>query len=331
MIEGRYFDGGSARSVPVQVSRQGDVLLVDGDGVSLQVPVHKARLDDRLGSVRRALRLAGGGQVQFADAPALDGLVPPSRGARLVAALERHWGAALASVLVVALGAVAFFQLGLPLLAERLAQRVPPAFERETGEQVLALLDAMYVEPTALDAARRAELRAGFAQLAGGLQRAGDYRLHFRSMGMPNAFALPGGAVVLTDELVELAGSDAEILAVLAHELGHQEHRHGLRMVLQDSAMLLVFASVTGDVSSLGAFTSGLPTLLLRSGYSRGFEREADAFAFALLRERGHSPQAFADIMRRFRDLSPDLGEALGYLSTHPATAERIAAAEAAK
>jgi Zn-dependent protease with chaperone function len=184
-----------------------------------------------------------------------------------------------------------------------------------------------------LPAERRRELDVQFRALVAGLPREFDYQLAFRhapKLG-PNAFALPDGRLVVTDQLVELAASDAEVLAVLAHEAGHHEHRHGMRQALEGSAVVLVAGFLFGDLSGTGSLSVSVPVLLLESGFSRDHEREADAFAFALLRRHGRSPADFATIMRRLSDYhgERDFGP-VSYLSTHPPSRARIEAAAGA-
>ena len=139
----------------------------------------------------------------------------------------------------------------------------------------------------------------------------------------------------MTDELVELL-DDEQILAVLAHETGHQQGRHVMRSVLQDSAVILIAAFFSGDVSSASAVVVAIPTFLMRSHYSRGFESEADEFAFAALEKAQISPRRFAEAMEKLEQ-QHELEQADGasrkddepadYLSTHPATNLRIARA----
>ena len=86
-----------------------------------------------------------------------------------------------------------------------------------------------------------------------------------------------------------------------------------------------------GDLSGTASLSVSVPVLLLESGFSRSHEREADAFAFDLLRRTGRSPGDFATIMRRLAEHHGDAGDGpVSYLSTHPPSEERIRAAEAA-
>ncbi|MBI5110091.1 MAG: M48 family metallopeptidase, partial [Rhodocyclales bacterium] len=117
--------------------------------------------------------------------------------------------------------------------------------------------------------------------------------------------------------------------AVLAHEIGHLEQRHGLRRVLQDSATALVVIAVTGDIGSLVSLTAALPALVLQSKYSRDFETEADDFARAYLARRGIPVDALTAILLRMEQKAGRSNSAPDYLSSHPATRERVERARA--
>ena len=100
-----------------------------------------------------------------------------------------------------------------------------------------------------------------------------------------NAFALPGGTVVMTDAIVQAAAdkgiSDDALVGVLAHEIGHVVHRHGMRMVVEQGVLNMGLGLALGDVS--GVVSTGA-TLLTSRAYSRSHEREADCYAIALMR-----------------------------------------------
>ena len=126
---------------------------------------------------------------------------------------------------------------------------------------------------------------------------------------------------MLTDELVKLARHDDELIAVAAHELGHIRHRHGLRQVMAGAGVMFLAQILIGEMGQIGDLASGLPALLLQTGYTRAMEREADADALALMRSACLPPRRFADILSR---LDAGEGAAATLFSTHPATRERI-------
>ncbi|MBW8368308.1 MAG: M48 family metallopeptidase [Arenimonas sp.] len=310
------------------------MLRVESEGMALEFASAEVTLSPRLGSMPRTLTLPGEGHLELADSPLLDQWVPTS--SRIEAAahwLEQRRSAAIGAGVATVLGVVFFFQVALPWMANELAPVIPSAMERTITRQAMALIDRVHTQPSKLPEARRAELQQQFTALVAGLPREADFRLEFRSAPKlgPNAFALPDGLVVVTDELVGLVESDRELVAVLAHEAGHHEQRHGMRQALQSSAVVVVAGFLFGDLSGTGSLSVSIPVLLLESGFSRKHEREADEFAFDLLRKRGRSPADFATAMSRLsrHHGEQDLG-AVSYLSTHPASAQRIEAANRA-
>jgi predicted Zn-dependent protease len=144
----------------------------------------------------------------------------------------------------------------------------------------------------------------------------------------PNAFALPGGSVLVLDEIVELSDDDDEIIGVLAHEMGHVTERHAVRQMLQGSAVTLAMLWYVGDVSNLLATA---PSTLLETRYSRDFERRADAFAMRMLTLNGIPSTRLADMLGLLEQAHKQRSAAEktdwpDYLSTHPNTQERIGA-----
>ena len=226
---------------------------------------------------------------------------------------------------------VAAYIYGIPMLARAVAARLPAAVTDTLSSQTLAALDRDVFEPSARPRERQQAIDEAFRRLKMPSGRAtASYRLEFRKSDAvgANAMALPSGTIVVTDGLVTLARDDREILGVLAHEAGHVDHLHGIRGILQNSLMGLLVAWVVGDISSIVA---AAPTVLLEANYSRDLEREADAFAIAVLTANGIPRRHLADILRRMESASGESGmtSALRYLSTHPATSERITQLEA--
>ena len=315
----------------------GDCLLIEGEGdVSAEWPLGDIATSPRLGNTPRVLRRAGHGQVECADSPLLESWLPTRATSRVEAFadwLERRRIAIATAAVVTVLATLAFVHFGVPWIAQKAAERMPAAVERHFSNEVVALLERVHFHKTGISAARRQALQQAFANLVRDEPRASDMRVAFvdaPAIG-PNAFALPDGRIYVTDELVELAGSDAELVTVLAHEAGHHVHRHGMRQAIESSSVFLAAGMLFGDMSGSSLAVS-IPAVLLSNGFSRDHEREADAYAVGLLRRHGRSPTAFAAMLRRLSDRTPKGLEAgaAGYLSTHPPTPERIAAAERA-
>lgn len=330
------YDGQSSRMRAARLDcADGFLQLAFEDGQLQQWPLEAVRIRPRLGNTPRLLQLPDGGRVEVADSPELERWFPDGGGRIEGWAdwLERRRSAILGSALLVLAATVLFLRNCMPWLAREAAERMPPVVERHVSEQVIALLDRLHFEPSQVPAARRATLEQRFLQLVRGEPRSAQMRIVFVDAVRigANAFALPDGRIFVTDQLLELAGSDDEVLAVLAHEAGHHVHRHGMRSALEQSSVFVTAGLLFGDASGSSLAVS-IPVTLLGSGFSRGHEREADAYAFDLLRRHGQSPKAFASMMRRLSAQVPEALEKgpIGYLSTHPPSPERIAAAEQA-
>ncbi len=231
----------------------------------------------------------------------------------------------------IALAILLVFWLGLPWLARLAAEHIPTAWEKSLSSGTLSTLAADGFKPTSVSADEQKRYRTLFDAVAEGSSYSNPIILEFRSWTDPNAFAIPGGVVVVTDQMLALMNTDDEFSAVMAHEIGHLEERHGIRSVLQQGGAWLVVSLLVGDTSGLSYIATALPATLVDSAYSRGFEREADVYAFARLRKMLISPRAFAALMRKMQAQAESGGSgALKYFSSHPPTDERIEAAESA-
>ena len=336
-MDGQWSDGRSSRVRQVRLARVGGVLRIEtGADGSPEWPLADIRISPRLGRTPRTLTLPDGGRIEVADGPLLDDWFPrpPSRVEAIADWLERRkYAIAVAAVMTVAV-ILGFWRFGLPWVAQRIADHIPPAVERNASDQVVKVLERFHLNPSRLPAARQQALQTKFRALIANEPRAGDMRLNLvDAPGIgPNAFALPDGRIYMTDQLAALAKSDDELLAVLAHEAGHHVHRHGMRGAIESSSVFVLAGLMLGDASGSSLAVS-LPATLLSNGFSREHEREADRYAFALLKRHGRSPHDFATMMTRLMEAHGMDGEddsIIGYMSTHPPSRERVQAAEAA-
>lgn len=328
------FDGQNAARWPVRVSASGDDLLVEGEFDALRIPRAAIVPDAPVPGVPRVLRLRGGGAIETRDHAAVESLWPAQSAlARFAFRMESSWRAAAGAVVLIAAAVTFIIVVLLPGAADEVADRISMDAERSLGKYAFGSLEESFLKPTALPEAQRDELTQKFASFVADDPDGRNYQLVFRSAPGPNAFALPGGIVVVTDDMVKLAKSDSELLAVLAHEIGHVRGRHALRLLLRQSGVFVLVTALAGDAVGMTILAAALPTILLESSYSRQFEQDADDEAFAHLKRHGYSPQAFADLMRRLQAAEKsrtDDERFFRYLSSHPVTAERIERAEAA-
>ncbi len=363
LLPALHFDGRSAQGRPVWLQLQADELVAlarpDADAQPVpptppdiagqtgpnppshsgparqRWPAAALHWPERTRHGRRVIHLHQGGSLVCEDNAAFDAWRAAAgyREPWLLRA-QQHWRATALATLVLVLALAGGYRWGVPLAAQAVLLAVPAQADERVGELGLEELRRRgLLQPSELPPARQQALQHAFATLlAADHDTAAPpvYTLHFHAsedLG-PNALALPGGHIVVTDALVGLlAGHDTTLLGVMAHELGHVRARHGMRALVQLSLLTVASQLLLGDVSSLLA---GVPALLGQLGYSRQFEREADAEALRLLRAAGHDPAVMVLLFEKLQ--AQDAGRRSGMagglgiaLASHPADAERVA------
>jgi predicted Zn-dependent protease len=150
-----------------------------------------------------------------------------------------------------------------------------------------------------------------------------------------NAFAMPGGNVVLHTGLLLAADTPEEVAGVLAHEIAHVTRRHSIRNIVSSVGLSLVIQTVVGDASGLIGVLTANSEFLLDRKFSRDFEREADEVGWDYLITSDIEPSGMVRFFERVREedqktVSSETAQgALAVVSTHPATKDRIDAVEA--
>jgi len=360
LIKGNFFDGStsSRRSAALSVNdagqvcvhsleNQADSALYSGDFSQLDV-------SPRLGNTSRYLSFESGENFETNDNDGVDQLLIQHRRnpvSRFIHGLESHLVIALVFAVLVLGFMWGGMKYGIPSVAHIIAERLPAETNQYLGKEAIVILDKVAFQPSELSSTRQQELTRLFQAYTSDYR---EYQVTFKfrkgeEVGA-NAFALPDGTIVFTDELVNLAENDHELVAILGHEIGHVVHRHILRRIIQNSTITILMVLITGDISSASSIVLALPSLLLDLSYSREFEIEADDFAFDFLVNNNLEPDHFAQIMQRLENYnierlnnsdanaemsqkkeSQDVNDEDGllehispYVSTHPDTENRI-------
>jgi Zn-dependent protease with chaperone function len=359
-MRGVYYDSKSSyrRECALHLN---DNRQLELDGVDVNaVPLDSVSISPRIGDSTRFITFPNDAVFETPDNDGVDALLAETETD--VRWLYIHyWERNKKLILLSVMSLVSFTYLlvifGIPLMSRSLAHALPASVSVKLAGEVLQTLDDRVFSPTQLSEQRQQQLREQFNSLNGGLNEF-QFKIHFRKGNAigANAFALPDGAVVMTDELVALADNDLELESVMLHEIGHVVHRHALRLLIENSSAALVLIWLTGDIEASSSWFAALPTILLQSGYSRDVEREADSYALERMLASGISPQYFADMMKKLNpdatsdnvaqekaaqekdnqepstaevenDSDQSQGDShhwLDYISSHPATASRI-------
>jgi predicted Zn-dependent protease len=316
---------------PCQLSFAGSVLVVAGTEV-VEVPVESlivttGGFDDDTMLLNWA-QAGGAFSAVIVDPAAQQALVQAApadiaplllRGHRKLRYHQRKWNAVLWTLGIVGLAIIAGWWQSEAITAW-IAQQVPVAREERLGEMLLTQLQAeggLRDEGAAVDA-----VKAIGTRLTEGSRY--SYQWFVKDDPEVNAFAGPGGVVVVYSGLIAKTDSAEELAGVLAHEIQHVEGRHTLQAMVHSAGWAAILAVTLGDLSAI----SGV--LIHQVGnlrHSRKLEREADIGGVKALARAGISPTAMTQFFGKLAAEQKKAGSDVGFelLSTHPATEDRVA------
>ncbi len=330
-FNGTYFDGKSSLPRQVSIFFDGIFLVIEGPDVPVnKIPLKDCIINPPLGKIRRSIRFPNGAVCETDDETSLRRLeeyTGINRSWRFIHFLESRWKIVALCSICLLLSVAGFTRYGIPFLAGQAASRIPPEMMRSVSAKTLQFLDKQFLGPSQLTQEKRLELNLLFQQTARELDPNVSYTIEFRKgkrIGA-NALALPSGIIIATDELLALSQNNQEIIGVLAHEIAHVKNHHAMRHLLQSTGVFLLVSVLVGDVASITSVAATLPTLLVESGYSREFEREADKVAGLYLIRKGWGTKPYEEMLAKLVKSHYNLPE-LGLLSTHPETEKRIKA-----
>lgn len=319
-----FYDGGSSRKRQVTLAL-GDVLEIVEQG---QSPV---RWD--YGDIRQAdappgvLRLVCISAAPLARLEVRDAALAARLISRCTRLGEHRTGRRGVAIIVgwslaAALSIVGVVLFGVPLAADRLAPLVPEPIERRIGDAAELQIGSIFGRRVCANPAGQ----AAFTKLLTRLRETAGLDANVKSTvlqsELPNAFALPGGKVLVLSKLLDRAESVDEVAGVLAHELGHLRHHDSMRGLIYNGGTSflvgLLFGDVTGSSAVLFASRS-----VIQASYSRDAETAADTFSIDTMHALGRSPKPAAELM--FRITGKEGGKSLGLLASHPLTEDRLA------
>lgn len=332
-IPGFFFDGQSSKrhTAHLVTQGQGDYAVHYDDQIK-RYDAAELQINPRLGNSARLISLPAGAQFETDQQEAVDLLrrrMPRQpHSLSWLHGLESRWQWVLGSVIVLFFAVYLGVQHGIPWTAKRIVSLLPDATGRVIGEESMRFLDNAGLDASGLSPARQQALQDHFAPMLAAHPKL-TLTVHFRDApGIgANAFALPSGDMVFTDQMIEMAQNDDELSSILAHEIGHVYHQHSLRRIVQSSMVYWGVMTLTGDLSGASDTLAAAPAYLFDLSYSREMETEADEFALMTLKQQGIAPIHFANIMQRIDAKtrhSQRAGRLLSLLSTHPDTPERI-------
>lgn len=341
-ITANFADGRTAKLREVELDFAQDALEIRQTGQTLERWPYReiVLVEERFGGA--PLRLRHGdraGRLTIAHAGLIRALVEraPHLSGRL-----RHtfslggftkWGIAVGATAL----AVYLLIAEMPAIAARV---VPLKWEEALGEAVVKQVTFIFARKskTCEAAPGKAALERLRARLTAKLKTRYRFKLRVIDHAMVNAFAAPGGYVIVMRGLIDKAESGDEVAGVLAHEIGHVIERHSTEALFRSLGFNLIVATLVGNTTSMGSAVAEIGTGLASLSYGRAAEREADAVGVKLLNGADINGTGLAGFFARLtagRDKGKKSsakkrkatsgvdGGIWGYLSTHPPSAER--------
>ena len=327
-IAGRYSTGKYSDTTDAILRLENNKLVVSDEKANelYRANFNDTKISARLGTIPRRFVFPDHSNFETDENELVDKLIR-SRGKShgLIHKLEGKLHFILFALFLTVATSWTIVFVGLPFLAKTVADRLPNDLLNEASESTLDALDYLALQPSELSRQRQIEIRSMIKETLPQNSKY-SFQILFRkgkSLGA-NAFALPNGSIVFTDELIELLKKEEEIFAVFAHELGHVVKRHSLRQLLQSTSVAIISYLILGEATEgLLEAINALPALLMNSSYSREFESEADDYAIRLMLELNIPTYYLGNALEHLSHYHSS-DEGIKYLSSHPPTEERI-------
>jgi Zn-dependent protease with chaperone function len=315
--KGRYFDGKTSRAVEVTITNDDANIYLNAEGITKKWPLAEITQED---CTRQFLSIRFGSafpyeQLDSTDKAFIDTWLKLNNKSGF-----RHLHSATGFLAVLLLFVLSIFVLGyaygLPWLAGVVANKVPISYEVTLGENALK---GMLAE-SKTNELKSKQLNLFFKQLH--IQSDYSIKIYYVNEEVVNAFALPGGNIVVYDGLVKKLKNENELAALLAHEFTHVQKRHATRNIFRNMAGYILISALTGDMNGLTQQFILTADNLGTLSYSRELETEADDYGMQVLKENNLSCAGMKSLFETFKEEEKIAVHEL--LSSHPDLDSRI-------
>ncbi len=244
-------------------------------------------------------------------------------------ALTRGLSSILAIALCVILLGFAFYKLALPPIASHFAQQIPQSYEEQLGNLMLDNIVNQDPKETSSFSYTKNNRQSVLAnKFASQINFNSSYKINVTVVNSEqiNAFALPGGNVVVFSGLLKKLKTKEEFAALLGHEVAHINKKHSLKNIFRSLSGYLFLSLVTSDINGITTIILENANNLSNLSYSRELETEADAYAIEVLNNNKINPVGLLKLFKVLKNESKF--EPYEILNSHPLTNNRIAFAK---
>ena len=334
LIEGRLFAPQSSRSETARLIVEGTnyYIEIDKSRSDLTGEVKRLKIEPPIGTSARKIYLPSGQLFETDELEKVSRLKGGGFWANL-AKTERFGWHLIPLAIATPFLAFGLYRTLIPLFISFAMFMTPNGMIKTIDKNTMKAIDLTLTQPSNLEREREAEIQAIFKRLAKNAQaqstktrRIPNYTLLFRGGDRigPNAFALPGGTIVMTDELVSMfPEEDYVISAVLAHEIGHVEHEHSLRQLYRALGMAAMIGLIAGDAGPMLEDIVLEGSALLSLSFSRKHEMQADNFSYDILTGTGQRADGLIGFFEKLDEEIP-MPKSGEWMMTHPLSEKRI-------
>jgi len=328
-MEAIYYDGKTSQPYDAQVSILGNFMTISYENGQVAWSIMQIDYSSFTGKGKTMLKY-GEFPHQYLEFPIdsplfsiLENYLPNRREGFWAFANELAGAGVLGALITIAIfvsiaGSVYF--LLLPKIAEYAASQIPIEAEVELGKQ---FYDS-FVGGMEIDKERTKELQA-FAKK---MDFQTEYPLKFTIVKdkQVNAFALPGGNIVVFDAILAKMKTPEELAALLSHEVTHVKDRHSLKGLARGLAGSMVVSVLIGDMNAIGNLLVSQASNIYELGFTRDMEKEADLEGLEIMYHNNLDPKGMINLMERLHEEEKKYGvdKMPAYLNSHPLTKERI-------
>jgi len=334
-LRGRFHDGETATEHLVEVTFDADGVEIVGAGVRTYWRRQDLQLIDRAGGWRLGASTAPDARLMLAKSAETDAAL---RSLGVVGRDALRGGMLVGGLIVAGLALAGLVFVAIPLAAEPLARMTPRDVEARLGDNLGKQVN-VFMRPCPSARAANDALAPLLERLETSAAPGFDVQVTFVRAKVPNAFAMPGGRVMVTSGLVETLDDPEQLAAVLAHEIGHVAARDGMVALYRNAGLGILLEIVTGG-SGVAQQVVLLGGQLAELRYTRGQEERADVSAIATMRASGYDPAALARAFEALKAFKSDEDRPAPsrlrelnipeWLQSHPGIDRRIARARAA-
>jgi predicted Zn-dependent protease len=261
-------------------------------------------------------------------------MISPATAERWSRRLDSRARATALMISVGALTLAAFYFFGLPVAANYVAERLPASWEEQLGRNAWegAIARASRCANPTVDSALTAIVDRLIAQTPSRLQH---FTVAVVDDSVVNAFAAPGGYIMVNRGLLEATDTPEELAGVLAHEIQHVVHHHVTRGMVREIPLRILAGSLAGGADAIGSALTRAAGTLGALSFRREDEAEADRDGMKMLQAARIDSRGMISFFQKLAARQSSEPRLVGYLSTHPQTSQRLEAlnrlAEASK